>query len=157
MTEISSKGDSDAWIQRAILRQHPGGPRNAVGIATGGALPGPSIEIDMTSTNPELEAQRRLEREAEAARMRQENALPVWLQETQDPKAQRLREQAKQDAGSSLVDDVGQAGTSQIAADQEDCESGSVVLMLKETESRYFLRPSSVCFDGQGGRGRRGS
>jgi hypothetical protein len=122
MAEISKKGDADAWIQRALRRGNTTAPRGAIGTATGGALAGPSIEIDMVSTNPETEAQRRLEREAEAARMRQENALPVWLQETQDPNGQRLRAQPEQGASSSAIDDVVQASNTQLAADQEDCE-----------------------------------
>lgn len=155
MAEISKKGDADAWIQRALQRGNTTAPRGTNGTASGGARAGPTIEIDMVSTNPEVEAQRRLEREAEVARMRQENALPVWLQETQDPKAQRLRAQAEQGTASSTVEDAAESSNTQSAADQEDCEwDGSVIDLasaMSLTISRF--RPGQVRFNGPGRRG----
>lgn len=123
MSEINKKGDSEAWIRRALQRRAPAGSRDAVGFATGGAQAGPSIAVDMVSTNPEAEAQRRLEREAEVARMREENALPVWLQDNQDPNAQRLRLQKEQEAAAARIEDSSQAKNGEIAAVDNDCKS----------------------------------
>lgn len=122
MSEINRKGDSEAWIRRALQRRNPAGSRDGVGIATGGAQAGPSIAIDMVSTNPEAEAQRRLEREAEMARMRQENALPVWLQDNQDPNAKRLRLQKEQEAAATRMEDSEYAKNGDVAAVDNDCE-----------------------------------
>lgn len=119
MAEIARNGDSDAWIRRALQRRDPNAALPDVGFATGGARVGPSIEIDMVSSNPEAEAQRRLEREAEAARRREENALPIWLQQTQDPNARSKGAQVVQ--GNPDLDEAGLPGESE-AAEREDCE-----------------------------------
>jgi hypothetical protein len=75
----------------------------------------------MVSNNPEAEAQRRLEREAEAAKKRQENALPGWWQETQDPNQPAVARGSK-DAVDAHVDTKTQTAKGEAVNDQDDCE-----------------------------------
>lgn len=89
-TEIKRTGTSDEWKLRARQRTDPSATLRDIQEAQGGARRAASVEIDMVSSDPALEAARREQKEREAERQLQENALPSWWETTQDPNAPKI-------------------------------------------------------------------
>lgn len=138
MEIISSQGGSEQWRKRADEHLRRRAAAGESGSTLSGLLPpltsassgagsraGPSVSVDMTTTDPEMEAARRAERQAEVERMREQNALPVWLQ--QDVLGQRIptrdqqREEAQRREAAALAGSNNNEESSG-AGNMDDCE-----------------------------------
>lgn len=151
--EIARKGDSDAWKLRARQRVDPSATMRDVQESQGGARRATSVEIDMVSNDPVLEAAQRERREREAERQRQENALPSWWETTQDPNAPRTAQQ--QTAGTEAeagTENVNVGPTSQM---EDDCTSIGCLMTLDgvtDAFCSFYNRLCSICVHGPGWR-----
>jgi transcription initiation factor TFIIE subunit alpha len=119
-TEIRKTGTSDEWKLRARQRTDPNATLRDVQEAQGGARRAASVEIDMVSNDPALEAARREQREREAERQLQENALPSWWETTQDPNAPKITNRRQDSTTNNTQNSNGTAETTATNQEHED-------------------------------------
>lgn len=134
MEIIARQGGSEQWRQRAEQRlKQKGGALSNLSLPLASASSstsnaGPSVSVDMTTTNPEVEAARRAERQAEVERMREQNALPVWLQ--QDVLGQKIpsKDQQREEAYRRDAAAAQNQNDDSAAGNMEDCEWEALAL-----------------------------
>ena len=133
------------WKSEAAARPTSSAlPSSDIAIATGGAMPIPALQVDLSSADPAVEAARRAKERADAEAKRAQNALPEWLQkstvsgESTGLGRSSLREQQLAEADAEETAKAEQ----QTAA---DCECIGQVARLTARSTLFCDRLRAVC------------